>query len=416
MLPILVSYVRFDAGYVDRVTRARETRERWISHVGRLAEPRYAVRTVIGFAVILGVAVHQGRDRHVGDLHPGSPELRQDSRYNVDVRRVMERFSFGLDVLTVIAEAKPEACIDFDAMDHLARFSWRMRNVPGVVNVISLPLVARQSNAGWTEGNLKWVDLPRNRYSLVRVAGLVPEQTGLVNVDCSVMPIYVFMADHKAESIERAIAAVKQFREQHPLDGVRLRLASGNLGVMAAVNEVLERSEAPMMTWVYLAIVALVFATYRDWRATLCCSLPLVVATFLGYWFMDVLEIGLKVATMPVMVLAVGLGVDYAFYIYNRMQAHLADGFDATRAYQQALRETGVAVVFTAVTMAVGVWTWSFSALKFQADMGLLLAFMFFVNMLATVTLLPALAVTLDLLLPRRRPPPAPLFRHGGAA
>ena len=188
----------------ERVTRARRTRERLISRLGRLAEPRYAGITVAAAAILFAIAVHQSRNRHVGDLLPGSPELHQDSRYNVDARAVMERFSFGLDVLTVIAEGKPEACLDFDVMEALARFSWRMQNVPGAVNVISLPLVARLSNAGWTEGNLKWMDLPRNSSSLVRVAGLVPEQTGLVNVDCSVMPIYVFMADHKAKTIEGA--------------------------------------------------------------------------------------------------------------------------------------------------------------------------------------------------------------------
>jgi predicted RND superfamily exporter protein len=123
---------------------------------------------------------------------------------------------------------------------------------------------------------------------------------------------------------------------------------------------------------------------------------------------MKELEIGLKVATMPVMVLAVGLGVDYAFYIYNRLQFHLSEGLDITTAYQQTLFETGNAVIFTAVTLAIGVSTWSFSALKFQADMGLLLTFMFMINMVMAVTMLPALAVTIDLIIPRRRRVKAP--------
>ncbi|MGI9592323.1 MAG: efflux RND transporter permease subunit [Myxococcota bacterium] len=412
LLPILVSYFRFDGGYVARQSRAREGRDRIVSQMGRIAEPRYAYRTVAVFTVIFALAVWFGEGRHVGDLHPGSPELHQHSRYNVDVRNVVERFSSGLDVLTVIPEAGPEGCIDFDVMDHLASFSWRMKNVTGVLGVASLPLVARQSNAGWTEGNLRWVDLPRNPYSLVRVAGLVSEETGLVNKDCSVMPVYVFMEDHKAESIDRVVAAVESFRGEQPFDGVRLRLASGNVGVMAAVNHVLAKTERRMMVYVYLAIIALVYLTYRDWRATVCCSLPLVVATFLGYWFMKTLGIGIKVATMPVMVLAVGLGVDYAFYIYNRLQYHLWTGLDVTASYKKALSETGIAVIFTAVTMAIGVVTWAFSALKFQADMGLLLAFMFLINMVMAVTLLPSLAVVIDRWIPRRRPVRPPAVRH----
>jgi predicted RND superfamily exporter protein len=167
-----------------------------------------------------------------------------------------------------------------------------------------------------------------------------------------------------------------------------------------------------MMLYVYAAIVLLVFVTYRDWRATICCCVPLTLATFLGYWFMKELEIGLKVATMPVMVLAVGLGVDYAFYIYNRLQLHLSEGLDITASYQKALNETGIAVIFTAITLAIGVSTWSFSALKFQADMGLLLTFMFMINMVMAVTLLPALAVVLDVLIPRRGKVRAPTVSH----
>jgi hypothetical protein len=196
------------------------------------------------------------------------------------------------------------------------------------------------------------------------------------------------------------------------MEDIRIRLASGNLGVQAATNEELERSETPMLIYVYLAIITLVLVTYRDWRATICCCVPLTLATFLGYWFMKELEIGLKVATMPVMVLAVGLGVDYAFYIYNRLQLHLAEGLDITTSYQQTLFETGSAVIFTAITLAIGVSTWSFSALKFQADMGLLLTFMFMINMVMAVTLLPALAVVIDLVIPRRRKVRRPTSSH----
>jgi predicted RND superfamily exporter protein len=105
--------------------------------------------------------------------------------------------------------------------------------------------------------------------------------------------------------------------------------------------------------------------------------------------------IGLKVSTLPVMVLAVGIGVDYAFYIYSRLAAHLRAGEEPFAAIRRSLVEVGNAVVFTGITLAVGVTSWAFSALRFQAEMGLLLGFMFVVNMVMSVTALPALAVTL---------------------
>ena len=194
----------------------------------------------------------------------------------------------------------------------------------------------------------------------------------------------------------------------HRVETLKIRLASGNMGVQAAVNEEIEVSELPMMIYVYMTIIALVILTYRDWRATVACCVPLTIATFMGYWFMEILQIGLTVATLPVMVLAVGLGVDYAFYIYNRIQFHLSEGLDVTESFKLTLTETGMAVVFTALTLAVGVSTWAFSALKFQADMGLLLTFMFMINMIMAVTVLPALAVVLEMLMPRKTPPSAP--------
>lgn len=404
LLPVLASYVRFDGGYVARATRAQELSTRVLQVVGRVAEPGKAVMTLAFFAVIFALAVWQGRGRHVGDLHAGATELRPDSVYNRDAAVIVDRFSIGLDVMTVMAETPEGSCIDHEVLRHLDDFSWHMANVPGVASVVSTPVVARAINAAWNEGNPAWRELPRNRYTLAQVTSSIPSALGVYNADCTLMPVQVYTADHKAETIREIVGGALGFIRSHPDERVTLRLASGNVGIQAATNESLERAELPMMLVAYATIVALVVLTFRDWRAVVCCCMPLGTATALGYWFMKELSIGLKVSTLPVMVLAVGIGVDYAFYIYSRLERHVADGYDAGTAYRQALLETGTAVAFTGLTLAIGVSTWAFSPLKFQADMGLLLSFMFGINMVMAVTVLPALAVVLDALVPRRRP------------
>ena len=216
--------------------------------------------------------------------------------------------------------------------------------------------------------------------------------------------------DPRLKEIKKADLAIKQLFEEdeeisaliYDIDEINYRLASGTVGIQHATNEIIEESELPMMLIVYAVIFLLVFGTYMDWRATICCTVPLTFATMLGYAFMDIMEIGLKVSTLPVMVLAVGIGVDYAFYIYNRLQTYLKEGMEITEAFEQTFANTGAAVVFTALTLAIGVSTWSFSALKFQADMGMLLTFMFLINMVCAMTTLPALAVVLDKLFPRK--------------
>jgi len=408
MLPILASYFTFDEGFADRVARAREFRMKIMNVLGNIANPKTAVVTFLISVTLFVVAVIESQNRHVGALHPGSPELKDDARYNVDSNVIAGKFALGLNLLTVVVETPSEACIKYPYMEYLNRFSWHMQNVDGVSLVLSLPYAAKNSSSGWNEGNLKWRALPRNQFALVQAVGPVPPSTGLLNQDCSVLSQLIFLEDSKATTIETAVEAVEQYRAENPLEGVTIRLASGNMGVQAAVNDAIEEAELPMILWVYVAIVALVILTYRDWRATVACTVPLTFATFFGYWFMEILQIGLTVATLPVIVLAVGLGVDYAFYIYNRVQFHLAEGFNVTDAYKQTLHETGMAVVFTAITMAIGVSTWTFSPLKFQADMGLLLTFMFMTNMIMAITTLPSIAVILDMIFPRKKPVKAP--------
>ena len=412
MLPVVASYFRPDARYVERIGRLRERRERLMGLLDHAADRRWAFALVGVGAVILGVAWWESLGRHVGYLKPGAPELREDARYNRDAVAIVERFSLGLDVFTIVNELPPEGCYDFARMTWLDEFSWAMQNVPGVISVAALPTLVKIGSSGFNEGNPKWYALPRDQRSMASFIGLAGEGSGLYDPQCTVLPLNVFLTDHKATTIKAVVEAARRYREEHPFDAIKVRLASGNVGVQAATNEVLERTELPMMLYVYATIIALVFLTYRDWRATIACCVPLTVATFLGYWFMKALDIGLTVATLPVMVLAVGIGVDYAFYIYNRLQGHLAEGLAVVPAFRRTLRQTGNATIFTAITLSVGVATWGFSDLKFQSDMGLLLAFMFMINMLMAITLLPALAVVIDTLIPRRGPVRRPFLGH----
>jgi predicted RND superfamily exporter protein len=412
MLPVAASYVRFDDRYVGRVNRLRERRGRWMGALGRIAEPRNAAIGTLACAALFALAWWQSQGRHIGHLQPGAPELRADARYNRDANEIVGKFDLGLDVLSVVVETPKDGCYDHATMEYVNQFGWQMSNVPGVVSVASAAGLAKQAFAGFNEGNPKWAALPREPNALSNAVSLAPEGSGLYNPGCTVLPVHLYLADHKATTVKTVVGAVKGFREANVDPRINVRLASGNAGVQAATNEVLETTELPMMLYVYATIIALVLVTYRDWRAMVACCLPLTLATLLGYWFMKKLDIGLTVATLPVMVLAVGIGVDYAFYIYNRLQIYLAQGVDIVTAFKQALRETGIATIFTALTLSVGVATWSFSDLKFQADMGLLLTFMFMINMLMAITLLPALAVMIDLVIPRRRPVRAPLLSH----
>ncbi|MBW6509809.1 MAG: MMPL family transporter [Desulfuromonadales bacterium] len=400
LLPILLSYVRTGNRYNRRVNQQIQVLKPVWRFFEQAAEPRPA-RIIIGIALVLfAFGAWKGADVKIGDMHRGVPELRTDSRYNIDSEVITSHFSIGVDLLSVIVETDADGCIDHGIMTAIDDFAWHMNNVPGVQSVVGLPGIAKTIYSGWNEGSLKWRVLPRNPSSMVQAVGYVPTSSRLLNSDCSVMPIMIFTEDHKAETIDRIVAEVKNYRRQQADENISFRLATGNVGVMAATNEEVSAAQFPILLYVFGAVILLCYVQFRSIRAVLCIVLPLGLVSLLAYALMSLLEIGLKVSTLPVVALGVGVGVDYGIYIFSRLRSNMNLEMSLQQAYLHALAVTGNGVVFTGVTLAIGVATWIFSPLKFQADMGILLTFMFLVNMLGAILLLPALAC---LLLPKNK-------------
>jgi uncharacterized protein len=400
LLPVLVSYVPITPRFRERVARRQQALQAVWVWFARITRRGPAAAIVAGAAVLGVLGAIKGLETPIGDTQAGVPELRPDSRYNRDSDLIGGRFSIGTDIVNVIVETKPDGCIDFAVIDAIDRFAWRMANVEGVRDVMSLAGVSKVISAGWSEGSLKWRNLPRDERQLVQAQSFVETSTGLLNRDCSVMPVILFLSDHRAETIERVVAAVKAYREERPTPGVAYRLATGNVGVMAAQNEEVKAKEFVILGWVFAAVTIMCLVNFRSVTGTVMVIVPLALVSILVYAVMAFVGIGLKVNTLPMVALGAGIGVDYGIYLFSRMQEFLRRGDSVHDAYLGALRVTGAAIFFTGVTLAIGVATWVFSPLQFQADVGLMLTFMFVVNMLGAMILLPALGAWL---LPRRK-------------
>lgn len=393
LLPILLSWTRLPP------RPAAGPRGEWLwRRLAPLAEPRRALLVLLAAALLVGLGALQARDLRTGDLGHGIPELHEDSRYNRDVAAIVESFSIGVDVLAVIAQSHgvDGACTDYAIMDTIDRFAHHMRGVHGVQDVLSLPGMAKRIHAGWNEGNPRWQALPRDPYLLAQAVTPIDTASGLLNTDCNAMQVLIFTRDHQGDTIAHIVEEVKRFNAAHRTERLEFLLAAGNVGVMAATNEAVDAAEVVMLLLLFGSISLLCLAEFRSWRATLCIVVPLVIVAVLCNALMALLGIGLKVATLPVIALGVGVGVDYGIYLYERIQHELRRGQPLVAAFHEALRQRGTAAAFTALTMSIGVGSWAFSALKFQADMGLLLAFMFLVNLFGALLLLPALAALLQ--------------------
>ncbi len=405
LLTILLSWMSLSPAEMARAAGKKNGGDWLWRSLKRFAEPRFAGFVLLGAAVLLAVGTWQSRELRTGDLGKGIPELHDDSRYNRDTAAIVDNFSIGVDVLSVIAQSRgvDGACTDHRIMDTIDRFEATLKNVHGVQGVLSLPGMAKVVNAGWNEGSPRWRVLSRDATILAQSVTPIDTGTGLLNTDCNAMQILIFTRDHQGTTIAHIVREIKKFIADNPSENLELKLASGNVGVMVATNEAVDAAEVTMLLFLFASISLLCLLEFRSWRATLCIIVPLAIVAVLCNALMALLGIGLKVSTLPVIALGVGVGVDYGIYLYERMANELEHGRSLPDAFFQALRQRGTAAAFTAATMAIGVGTWAFSALKFQADMGILLAFMFVVNMFGAILLLPALAAFL-LRLPVARP------------
>lgn len=394
LLPVLLSYTGVSAAAAERSLRAERAadaaqRTVW-SALGRFTERRWALGALGGAALLAAVGVYGSLQLKIGDLDPGAPELRADSRYNRDSAFMVSHYAASADLFVVMVQAEGKGCVSYDVVSRVDALAWTLQQLPGVESTSSAPALAKLSSVGFNEGNLKWYELLPNAGALGTLLTYAPRE--LLPESCDLLPLYVHLQDHKAETLSRVVATVEAFKAEHETPQARFLLAAGSAGIEAATNIVVQRAWLQMLGLVYAAVVLLCFITFRSWRAVIVAVLPLMLTSVLAEALMVALGMGVKVATLPVIALGVGIGVDYALYILAVTLARLRAGEDLAAAYQHALRFTGKVVLLTGCTLALGVATWAFSDIKFQADMGVLLAFMFVWNMLGALVLVPALA------------------------
>ena len=349
-----------------------------------------AAAIVVSVLMAIG-GFYVSKDLQIGDLDPGAPELRANSRYNKDVAYVIHNYSVSTDVFAVIVKTPPDGCVDYEHLSLANELEWRLRQLPGVEDVRGLNVRTRQIMSGINEGYPKWLAMFRNQDTINYA---VNELVTLEYVDpgCSIWPMLVYLADHKAATLEGVVAALEQFNEEWPSEKAEFLGAAGSSGFEAATNIVVKKANREMLFYVYGAVIMLCMLTFRSVPGVVCAVLPLMLTSILCEALMVWLGIGVKVATLPVIALGVGIGVDYALYVLTVILAKEREGKNLTLAYYETLNFTGRVVALIGVTLAAGVITWSASPIKFQADMGILLTFMFIWNMFGALILMPALA------------------------
>ncbi|WP_275629583.1 MMPL family transporter [Pseudomonas sp. 273] len=396
LLPVLLSFTGVSPSAAAHSQQRLQNEPQLLRVLARFTEKSRAIVVIAVTVVLTAVGWMVALDIKIGDLDPGAPELRPDSTYNRDNAYITAHYQLSNDQFAVIVSTLPQGLVSFETLLEMDRLEQILRDLPGVQVTVSAASMARRVTAAGYEGSLKWETINRDPFVIQDAMNSInntnPE---MFNEGRSVAPIIAFLSDHKAETLSRVVEAVEAFAREHNTSDRQFLLAAGSAGIEAATNIAVEKANRTMLLYVYGAVVLLCFITFRSWRAVIVAVVPLMVTTILCEALMVLLGIGVKVATLPVVALGVGIGVDYSLYLLTIHLMYQRQGQPLKAAYSGALASTGKVVALIGITLSAAVVTWAWSPIKFQADMGILLAFMFLWNMLGALVLVPSLAVFL---------------------
>ena len=396
LTPVLLSWCSSTVRPVHRIDILPALR-RVLSLCADLVTSRWRYAVVGGAGVLFVVSGLYAFHLKVGDANPGSPILWPDSTYNRDARAINDKFQ-GSDRMFVVVAGKTEGALkEPEVLQGMERFQKYMEAQPEVGGSISLADILPAVKRVIREGNARYQELGNTANENGELAYMFVSGSDPGDMDRFADPqaqngaVTLFFRDHQGETIRTAIARVKSYVDQNPMEHAQMLLAGGLVGVLAAVNEVILAGQIEAIALALLVLVACCMVTYRSSVAGIFFMVPVMLSNAITFSYMAWMGIGMNINTLPVVALGIGLGVDYSFYVVDGIREALHRGARLEAAIRSALLGAGKGVLITALTLVTSVIIWSFSSLRLQADMGVLIALWLSISAVSALLLMPAM-------------------------
>ncbi len=404
LVPIICSFLPLKVVKIDvKEKRGTGVLARAIEAVANfsLGKGKYVVGFIVGILVVVGVS--QITRLKVGDPSPGSSILWPDHPYNLDQGLINRMFKASADNFVMYYEGTPDSAYDPEVLKTFEKFDIYMAETLPDIYRSSSSIIdrAKATNCTYYEGNQLMYALPRDEQSLVRLLGSV-DRGGLssarrfmdVPKPARRAQITLFFADHASDNMLRVRKAAYDFFKENPMktEHGEFLLAGGGIGLQIALNEEMKNSHAQMDLAVLVTIFIMCSLAFRSFVAGAMLAVPLILSNLMAFAYMAFANIGLSVNTLPCSAVGVGVGVDFAIYLYSRCIEEFPNHSGYKDTIITAVKTAGSGIVLTGITLILPVLAWYFiSALKFQAQMGFFLAMLLFINMIAALTLHPLL-------------------------
>lgn len=336
----------------------------------------------------------------IGESEPGSPILFQDHDYNISSKAINDSFP-GSEELYIVAEHEEEGGIKRPevllALEDLER---HMMLDPEVGGAKGVPDLVKQINRLLHSDDPRWQQIPKDEayvggllFTYMASSPIPGALKEFTDPAAQIANLVFFYKDHQGETIRRAIYSAKQWisKNGNKIEGLKIRLAGGTMGVTAAMNEAAFDTNKIVLPLVFTLIFFSAMLFYSSFQAGFIMLVAMVFATTLTYAYMGIAGVGININTVPIIAVGVGVGIDYSIYMMDRIKEEFLKVGSLELAVNKALATTGLAISFTAATLIAGIIMWIFmSDLRFQADAARLLSVMVILNGLAALWLVPS--------------------------
>ncbi|AQV94164.1 RND transporter [Cupriavidus necator] len=398
LTPVLLSWVTRPNGYAHPLDLS-PLLQRVLDVCIHVVTSRWRYTVLAGAAVVFIVSGLYAFRLSVGDANPGSPILWQSARYNQDATAINRQFPGADRMFLVFSGDRPGALKEPEVLQHIAGLQRFMGAQPEVGASLSVADVLPVVNKTLHEGNPRYLDFGKDAQENGELLYMLGSGAEPGDMDRLADPklqhgsLTLFFRDHQGQTIRTAIARIREYVQANPVEHGEFRLAGGLVGVLAAVNEVLLSGQVESIAFALLVLVICCAVAYRSMSAGVFFMVPVVLSNTLTFSFMAAKGIGMNINTVPVAALGIGLGVDYAFYIVDAIKEELQHGgrVDLRQAITRSLNTAGRGVLITASTLIVSVILWSFSSLRFQAEMATLMAIWLAISAASALFIMPAM-------------------------
>lgn len=365
-------------------------------------------------AALTATCAWKALDLTIGDASHGSPILWEDSEFNRDSALINELYPGSEQMFVVVEAQQDDGLKSPEILQWMQDFSRYMERMPEIGGSVSLADIVVDVRRNLFEGNPRYRELgatleENGEMISFYAQGIDPDDLAqFTDAQFRNGAVTLYFRDHKGDTLRNATYHANQFIANNPLEGADVRLAGGVLGIIAAVNEILLADQIEAICLALLVVVMCCVLVYRSSASGIFFIVPVLISNVVTFAFMAINDIGMSISTIPVVALGIGLGVDYAFYIIDSIKEYLEKNPMASpeEAVVQALYSAGRGVLLTSVTLAAGVLFWSFSSLRFQAEMGMLIGLWLITSAFTSLFVMPSLALVLK---------PAFVFGHGQA-